>query len=514
MRVDPIDYVRNMKPQYKYTLGSAFVMGVLSQGMGLFNKYSVHDDAMNYGVGATYSSGRWMLDILEKAERIVYGDGHYSLPAFNGILSICLIALSACLLVRMLDIKSLFLSVFVSGLMVSFPVITSIFGYMFTLHFYMLVLLLGMLGAYLVCEYEKWYYWAIGVLLMGASAGIYQAFIPVIVTVQLFQCINYGIKDNNTFGYIKRLVRTAAGCVLFLVLYFGINRLYLSIQHAELTDYMGIASMGRESIREYCRRVIDAYSEFLVPHKEAVYFMYPGTILYIYYLALGISIAFCIYSIVKLFKRSIIRALIVTVLILLVPLSVNLIFVMVNRLTVHSLMVYAQLLPFVFFAWTVDNIRFQNVARERVVSSGAAVLMTALLVMYSRVDNKCYIKATYAQQEAISYFTSLVTQIKSADGYKDELPVAFVNEMHASDTSLQMGDYGAYDSIGYVPYILDPLDYLNNYRWMLFMKQWTGFSPQAADAKLFQDMEEVQQMPSYPDDGSIRIIGDTVVVKF
>ena len=68
MRVDPIDYVRNMKPQYKYTLGSAFVMGVLSQGMGLFNKYSVHDDAMNYGVGATYSSGRWMLDILEKAE--------------------------------------------------------------------------------------------------------------------------------------------------------------------------------------------------------------------------------------------------------------------------------------------------------------------------------------------------------------------------------------------------------------------------------------------------------------
>ena len=42
---------------------------------------------------------------------------------------------------------------------------------------------------------------------------------------------------------------------------------------------------------------------------------------------------------------------------------------------------------------------------------------------------------------------------------------------------------------------------------------WCGFSPQYDDSGRFASMQEVQEMPCYPDDGSIRIIDNTVVVK-
>ena len=195
MQFDFTDLCKKLDFRYKCTIASTFIIGVISQGMGLFNKYSVHDDPMTYGVGATYTSGRWMLDVLGKFESKFYGDGHYSMPAFNGFLAIFLIAVSACLIIKTIDIESPFLCLFIAGVMVCFPVITSIFGYMFTLHFYMMALLLGILGAYCICKSDKWYIWCIGVIFMGASVGIYQAFVPVTITLILFYLMNTLIKS-------------------------------------------------------------------------------------------------------------------------------------------------------------------------------------------------------------------------------------------------------------------------------------------------------------------------------
>ena len=56
--------------------------------------------------------------------------------------------------------------------------------------------------------------------------------------------------------------------------------------------------------------------------------------------------------------------------------------------------------------------------------------------------------------------------------------------------------------------------YTNNYRWKEFMLQWCGYSPTLADGKDFADLEEVREMPHYPDDGSIRVINGTLIVNF
>ncbi len=68
--------------------------------------------------------------------------------------------------------------------------------------------------------------------------------------------------------------------------------------------------------------------------------------------------------------------------------------------------------------------------------------------------------------------------------------------------------------IGYVPYGADVRGYVNDWNWINFMRQWTGFSPVIADAVPYYENEEVLAMPSYPDKGSIKVIDDVIVVKF
>ncbi len=514
MQFDFADLSKKIDYRYKCAISSTFIIGVISQGMGLFNKYSVHDDPLNYGVGATYTSGRWMLDILANVESIFYGDGHYSLPAYNGFLAIFLIALSACLIIKTIDIESPFLCSFIAGIMVCFPVITSIFGYMFTLHFYMMALFLGILGAHCICKSDKWYIWCIGVILMGASVGIYQAFIPVIITLILLYLIDCVQKNDNLKYVCRKIVMSGTFCIIFMLFYFGASNMYLSSHDAVLSDYKGIDSMGKSPIGEYINRAIDAYREFFVPDMKAKYYMFPGSILNIYRIMLIISIALCVLIIMQLFKENVVRGIIFVILVAIIPVSVNFIFVMAGKNEVHSLMVYAQLMPFVFFSWVVDKTKVKKEILAKGISFVSVFLIISLLLMYMRIDNKCYLQATYAQQEAISYFTSLVSNIKECDGYRDEYAVVFVNEKNIMDTSLQSGDNGMMSNIGYLPYSKNVNGYVNDYTWIKFMKQWTGYSPTVLDAAAFAEIDEVKQMPSYPDDGSIAIINDTVVVKF
>ena len=47
-----------------------------------------------------------------------------------------------------------------------------------------------------------------------------------------------------------------------------------------------------------------------------------------------------------------------------------------------------------------------------------------------------------------------------------------------------------------------------------FMKNWCGYTPVFADAKKFENNGIVQSMPRYPNDGSIKVIDNVIVIKF
>ena len=139
--------------------------------------------------------------------------------------------------------------------------------------------------------------------------------------------------------------------------------------------------------------------------------------------------------------------------------------------------------------------------------------MFIFVILYVRYDNYCYMLSELRLSQAISYFNTLSTRILTLKDYREEYPVVFINEVekrsHADTITIrQNSDFPVTNPYGY-PFVNS---YAESSR--AFIKHWCGFTPEFADAKKFENNSIVQSMPRYPNDGSIRIIDNTIVVKF
>lgn len=514
MKLDLIDNIKNMKIQYKVTIICTLIFGILSQGMGIFNKYSYSDDigAGFSSLGATTSSGRWMLEALSRIDSLLFGDGHYSLPVINGFVTIILISISACLLVSLFEIKNKTLCACVGGVMIAFPSITGMFGYIFTAPSYMTGLLLAIGGTVIVCRNNNWKI-IIGIVFMGCSVGIYQAFIPVMLGVFVIYLIKYcAFESENTKTIIKEIIKIIISVISFILFYFLVNKIVLSISGIELTTYQGINTMGKDSISDYLSRVVYAYGRFFILNESSSYYMYYGHVKYVYYCVLIISFILMLSLCIKIWKINKFNSITLLCLYICIPLASNFIFVMVDPDQVHALMVYGQIIPFILLDVLLDNYQSDKESYKYISVFGIISLLL-INIMYCRLDNQCYLYAELSQQEAISYFTTLVTRIKSCENYDDELPVSFVfiDGSHIEDKSIYDSEH--LDHIKVIPYD-DLYHYVNNYEWKTFMKRWCGYSPEIVDGSDLSNNQEVLEMTCYPDAGSIKVINNRVIVKF
>lgn len=497
--------------QYLLCFFSTIVWGVLAHGMTLFNKYSLYEDPSQlFGVGATYISGRWMLDILHRLEIFFLG-GSYSLPLVNGLSTILYLAISACLVMWVLSVKKPAASIAIGGIMVTTPSITGTFGYMFTAPHYAFGTLLAVLGTALICRQRKWYRFVAGVILIACSVGIYQATIPIALCLLLLFFIKE-VNIDDSFTWKKHFLHAGyifASCISFVAVYFVANKLYLRLTNAQLIDYQGIDSMGQLPIGTYLRRGLYAYKQFLFPDQASSAFMYPNGMRFVYWAVLLVVAASSAVMLIRSAKEKAGKAILMAISLMAFPMAVNFIFVMCDPNGVHSLMVYSHVMVFIYGLWLADSLSVSIGRPVRYISTGICALVLLLSVLYVRFDNICYLKAELVQEQTISYCTTLVTQIKSVEGYTDGMPVAYINMQEKEDASVK--DNSRLDSVKIIPY-LDTSDMINNFSIRAFIENWCGFAPEV-NYSSFANNPEFQQMPCYPDEGSIRIIDGVVVVK-
>ena len=490
----------------------ALIFGLISQGMGLFNKFSWHDDIFSlFLTGETITSGRWMLHALTELEILIFGDGHYSLPLMNGLFSLLCIGLSAGLIVSLLKIRNQLLCVLLGAMMAVFPVVTALFSFMFAAPYYFLALLMITAGAYLICGTERWLGKATGVILAGCSVGVYQAFFPVLLTAILLYDITMLTEGEDRLSAMIKKILIHGLCVLAsMVLYSAASQIFLTATGQKLSPYMGINQASSLPIRIYLQRAVRAYREFFFPSRNVTWDMYPQHLHYMYFFMLCADAAMGMMMIVRIWKKNRGKALLTVLMLVLYQLGCN--FILVMSEDVHSLMVYGQIMHAALFVWMADRLALRRPWVRKLSSMTAVLALGVSCIMYARYDNQCYLKTEFQQQEAISWYTTLATRIKSTEGYRDELPVAWVNENESQDLSLYNID--ELDFLKISGYEANIQEYVNSWAWEEFAARWCGFRPWTVSAEEVEKLPEVQAMPHYPDDGSIQVIQDTVVVKF
>ncbi len=496
--------------QARITLLSTLLFGLFCHGTGLFNKLSHQDDIANlFGFGATITSGRWMLHLLSWLEGLLFGTGNTSLPLYNGLVSILCVGAVCVLLVDLFKIQNHVYCMLLGCVMISFPVITALFSYMFTSHPYMIGLLLMTICAYLICHETPWWLKVFAVMSGGASLGIYQAFLSELLAIFLIDDILKLTKREGISHFLQQIGTQVICLAGILLIYYSANWFFLNRFNLTLTSYQGIDRMGMMSLSTFLERCGKAYSVFFSPVRNVAEDMYPGSLYYIYYLLLGANGLLAVCQIIRFGRESRMKAVFLTILFLLIPLGCNFIYVMSEE--IHGLMVYGQVMQVVLLIVQLDELERCSFRGRQMLSLAVFLTLTMMCLMYARFDNQCYLKDTLQQQEAMSYYTTLITQIKSQKGYRPDMEICFVNDWSELDPTIYNLD--EMDFIHLNLYGHNTTEYIHIAK-EFFMRRWCGFEVRWRWGEEMANLSEVQEMPEYPADGSIQIINDIMVVKF
>ncbi|MCR5234630.1 MAG: glucosyltransferase domain-containing protein [Lachnospiraceae bacterium] len=515
---------KKLDVHYKAAFLGALICGLCAHLYQFTNKIPNYDEYGQTpgGIGATLGLGRWGLELSARLYGFFFG--WFSFPMVNGLFTLILIALSASILVAIFGIKDRVICILTGGICAVFPTVTSTYFFMFTAQYYGMALLCACLGAYVlvrsfsVTKYRI-VYRLISVVMMSLATGIYQAYAAVFVTILLIDVIIRCYRDSDDAkkiagrGVVYCLCITA-GFILYMLITIAVNRIY----GIELSDYHGMGNMGSISPGKLIYSLIRCYSAYLsLPlGKDILELNYSYSVKLIYGLAIFITVFVPLINLTDRNKRLGSRLLFVLGT-MLIPPAVFLIFILsaFGDGAVYTLMVYPAVFILIYPLLLCDgftDIPLLSGGRiNAVISYISCISVCVCIVIYFWFANANYQGLQYTHYHDMAYFQTLMTQIKSLDGYNGDMPVAILGEFEDSTNN-------AGSLMGYHFNIGGKWETNINYKnrvmiWFCYL----GFTPEVIEDRdrlqVIFDKPAVREMPLYPEAGSIAIVDDVVVIK-
>jgi len=494
----------------------SFICGILAHGSVMTKAIFWHDGlkcAFHVNVNDALKLGRWLRAFLAHIVARMFGGANPSLPMLYGVISLFFIAASAYVIIRLLNIENKSLQLILCGLMVSFPAVTSTFGYMFTAPYYFLGLFLSTIAVLAARRWPGAGGFLAGALCLCCSLGIYQAYISVsaslFVMLLIFDIINDRYPSvsrflGNAFYYLGILI-------VGFVAYYGIWKVCLRVTGVAASDYQGVSSMGSMDINAYLAGIRSAYEKFFLLNLNGRDNLYPMGLKTAQIIAIGLGIACSVGLIVSQLRKNVLFGIALVLLIAMLPLCFNMMYV-IGANAVHTVMLYGQCMLYVYLICVMMHAIRKGTRLGIGCYRLTAMALLILVGMNIFFDNGCYMKAELMLQQSINSMNVLVARIKMLDGYSDDMRVCIVplGEQDATtEKNARLQDFSV------MPWnkltLYGNKLAVNNAKAIL--SKWCGFTPKYVSYAKFGHKKAIKKMPSYPDDGSIEIIDGTVVVR-
>lgn len=497
---------------FKIAFVSSIIFGLIAHIYMFTNKLPNYDDMALNGFGATFRLGRWFLWVLGS---IAYHfDFVYSLPLVNGLISIVLLAISAGMITGLLKVENKIAIVIISGILVVFPSWTATFFFMFTAPYYAIAVFLMTLSVYFYDRYN--YGYLLSVICIALSLGIYQAYLPFGATLYVVLLIIelYNL-DADWIKIFKKAVKSLVTLIAGVAIYYLIMKISLAVTNQQLADYRGTGQMGSISLRLIPQMISNMFTYGLgVAVNNNLEISY-NLLLKLGYCILYVVDAVVVIISVKYFikKKEITKVGVFLTLIIAFFVSVNSIFIMCPADdAIYVLMTYAYTFLIILPICMVDRLLSKPETNQKRVVIGmeyGVIGITFLMILtYCHFANAQYLSIQLSFEQAKSFCTTLVTQIKSAEGYSDDMLIALIeSDSTIEDKTLYRNDVmEVFDISGRDKVLAETYsrEYLISY--------YCGFSPEYISADELPK-EITDAMPVYPADGSIQVIDNVVVVK-
>lgn len=479
---------------YALPFFTCIVVGLLAYFFVFTNKLLNLDEISGlFKKGESISSGRWGLWL----SGFIFPD--VSMPWINGMLSLIMIAVSACITVNLFEIKSSLVKVLLCALLTVFPSQIVTFSYIFTCAPYALALMLSVVSVYFTIRGGRMGF-VLGAFLMACSLGIYQAYLSVAASLYVVYIIKLLIDgERSEKELLYRGLGFVAALAAGLVFYYVINKLFMLLSGTQYNSYAN-ASMNKD-ISSILAGLRVAYTAFIGYFLKGYYHLCATPFSQLLHIACLLLVgAELLLFVFRCSKR---RRILMLLCLVLLPLAVNCLYV-VSSLR-HTLMLYSFTALYVLAALCADKL----MAGKRLILRDALATAMALIVCCNLVyANKLYLKMKLEYESSYGFYQGLVSAIKTAEGFDSETMVVITGD--ESDYVYHTDEIDTSDLVG----IMEGL--INVYSRADFITYYIGFTPKPVNWDNWVEAggnELIEKMPQYPYEGSIQKTGDYMIVK-
>lgn len=483
--------IRESFRQDRLPFFASFTFGLLACGFCMTNKIPVGDDLVGmFDKGATTVSGRYGLELL----RFIMPD--VSMPWIYGLMSIALLSLAVCVTVRLFSIKSPVLQLLLAGVFVTFPAQAGTMLYMFTAAPYALSLLLAVTGVWLFAERKKGCWIAVPVLI-AFSCSIYQGYFSIAASFCVIRMIVLLCRTETSWREVFREgVKMLAMLLASLALY-GVMLLVAS----KLLGFPLLQEVINDR-QSFQLRVLVAYSSWVKTLLSGRFGYVNNRISQGMHLVLLLAAAFAM--LMQLKKKGETGSVLLTGLcLILYPLSCYCLYLLADNSYIHSLSLYSFASLYVLCAALLDGWEAKSAPNLRRLCSLALALILCGNIYYA---NALYLRYYLRFEELKSFYTVMLTRVFETPGCAEGDRLAIVGDAPALVYDIDRHFTGS-------PLSLPSLELGSTDYAQLIISRYLGCDiPFVSDGELAQ--LETDDMPVYPYDGSVKKIGDVIVVKF
>ena len=484
---------------------SSLVFGFLAHAFAFTNKLVNHDEVQClFSKGATVVSGRWGLGALDAVFPNV------SMPWIYGVMTIVLLGVCVCLLVSVLSIRCKWMQVLAAGFVLTFPSLTGTFGYLFTSSSYGAAFLLAVAGVWLLQRRSPWD-WLGAQACMVLSLSIYQAYVSLTASILVLVLIRQLLDGEDAPSVFRRGLSYVLFLALSLGVYFGLTQLILRLKHVRMVGYA--ADSIAFNLRSLPAGIALAYRSFFLNFRETALGLIPTAFSrHIHLLLMLCAAVLLVLRVVGMGKNAV---LLLAALIGVFPLAVNCMYLFTAPESIHTLVLYSFACVYLLVLLLADGALSTPFAGKwaefgrRAALNGTVLLSAAVILINVYVANEAYLTLHLRYENAYAFYTSLIADIRQSPEFTEGTKLAVMGTWDDPDFYEENLDFTNYLTgvTGFKP---------DSYSKERFLQYYLGFSiPFASEEEQasIAASPEYAEMPVYPYYGSLRKIGDVMVVK-
>ncbi len=481
-----------------------FAQFIYQGGNGDTNVYTIYQP--DYGWECTL--GRWMIQYVGRLRDNVV------MPVFIQIFAIAILTVALILIFQQLQIYTKFYIILGAGLFFASPFVSFMLHIYYCADAYAFSILFAIMAAWFLLRFDKKCKYVCAIICMTISLSLYQScvvFTGILVLIQLLR--EYLDVEKDIRSCIKRSLMFLLTGLLGILSYLLSLKCYLSLKGLVLADYKGMSSMGEINLRQSAHNLILLLENMYFDSENSIIANWVNGNLGI---AINVIIILCgllwvVSQVIKKRKQmSILRIVITAVCVAFLPIMWGIVVFMAPQASIQVL-----LMPQIslIYLYVLSSIESTSVHKNSIYQIGRLLGIVAIIYVafnYYLATSEFQYGLKLADNKAYALAIEINSRFESLPYWEQGMKIAVVGkvdtwslepeyyELNGKDTELFWAGYGSQGC------------------WQKYFLERLGVYYTICSSEEYKELitqEQLQSMECFPKEGSIKMVGDTVVVK-